>query len=392
MTNRQLSTTNPQPLTTDNKLPTTDYRLPTKKIVVTGTRGIPNIQGGIETHCEGLYPLIAAKGFDVTVFRRKTYVRDNLTSYKGVTLYDIPNIRNKSLETIVHTFCAIWIAKWKLKADIIHIHAIGPAILTPLARLLGMKVVFTHHGPDYDRAKWGKIAKFVLRIGERTGCKFANNVIVISEVIDQIIKQKYKRRDARLIFNGVPSPVLIDDINYLRELGIESRKYIFTMGRFVPEKNFHTLIRACTNLKQTEYKLVIAGDADIEDSYSRELKTLAINNGVILTGFIKHQRLHTLLSHAGLFILPSTHEGLPLSLLEAMSYQLPVIISDIPANRQIDLPDDCYFQPDDENALSGVIDKRLTHSFFPITYDLEKYNWNTIAQQTTCIYQKLIKQ
>ena len=368
------------------QLSTLNSQLSTPQVVVTGTRGIPNIQGGIETHCEELYPRMAAKGFAITVFRRKNYVSDNLTSYKGVTLYDIPDIRKKSLETIVHTLCAIWIAKWKLKAKVVHIHAIGPAILTPFARLLGMKVVFTHHGPDYDRAKWGKMAKFVLRLGERTGCRFANEVIVISEVINDIIQQKHKRFDAHLIYNGVPSPVIVNDTSYLRELGIESRKYIFTMGRFVPEKNFHTLIKAFAKLKQTEYKLVIAGDADIEDNYSKELKLLAATNGVILTSFIKGTRLQTLLSHAGLFVLPSTHEGLPIAMLEAMSYRLPVIASDIPANRRVDLSDDCYFPPDDEMALSGLLENRLNQKFLPITYDLEKYNWDTIAENTALIY------
>lgn len=127
------------------------------KIVVTGTRGIPNIMGGVETHCEELFPRIARKGFEVTVIRRKSYVRDTLSSYKGITLSDIETPRKKSLEAIVHTFRAIVRAK-RLKADIVHLHAVGPALLTPLARLLGMKVVFTHHGPDYDRDKWGMAA------------------------------------------------------------------------------------------------------------------------------------------------------------------------------------------------------------------------------------------
>jgi len=136
------------------------------KIVVVGTRGIPNILGGVETHCEELFPRIANnKDFDVTIIRRKSYVHDNLTEYNGVHLIDIKAPKSESLEALVHTFKAIIIAK-KLHADIVHIQAIGPALLTPFARLLGMKVVFTHHGPDYDRDKWGKIAKATLKLGE----------------------------------------------------------------------------------------------------------------------------------------------------------------------------------------------------------------------------------
>ena len=360
------------------------------KIVVTGTRGIPDILGGVETHCEKLFPLIAAKEFDVTIIRRGNYVHDNLSSYEGVSLYDIPNIKKKSLEAIVHTFRAIWAAKRKFHADIVHIHAIGPAILTPFARLLGMKVVFTHHGPDYDREKWGKTAKIMLRLGERMGCTFANEVIVISNVINDIIKHKYKRNNAHLIYNGTEPPVIVNDTSFLEKSGIVPRKYVFAMGRFVPEKNFHALISAFSNIDQSEYKLVIAGDADIEDDYSRDLKSLAKSNNVILTGFIKGKKLHTLLSHAALFVLPSSHEGLPISLLEAMSYNLPVLASDIPANKEIDLPSSCYFHYDKENVIMNLTEalKQWTSDKSKHEYDLAKYDWDTIAGQTANVYLK----
>ena len=374
----------PTPLST---LPTP---LSTQKVVVTGTRGIPTFQGGIETHCEELYPRLASKGFDITVIRRKNYVKDQLTSYKGISLYDLPTIPRKSFETMVHTFYAIWMARWKLKANIVHLHAIGPALLTPWARMLGLKVVFTHHGPDYNRAKWGKIAKFVLHLGERIGCRFANEVIVISTIINDCIKRKYKRLDAHLIYNGFSQPVVVDETHYLSEIGVERHKYIFAMGRFVPEKNFHTLITAFASLQQSEFKLVIAGDADIEDNYSEDLKLIAKNKGVILTGFIKETRLQTLFSHTSLFVLPSLHEGLPIVLLEAMSYCLPVIVSDIPANRSVNLPEDCYFPPNDEFALSQLLKKKLNDIPFTVSYDLAKYNWDTIAEETAVVYRKLM--
>jgi glycosyltransferase involved in cell wall biosynthesis len=360
----------------------------TFKIVVTGTRGIPNIQGGVETHCEELFPRIAAKGFDITVIRRRNYTNDRLTGYKGVTLYDMPNIRKKSLEAILHTFLAIWAARWKLHAHAVHIHAVGPAILTPFARLLGMKVVFTHHGPDYERAKWGKTAKFMLRFGERMGCMFANEVIVISGVINDLIKRKYGRKDARLIRNGVPAPAIVNNSSrYLQETGVEARKYIFAMGRFVPEKNFHLLIKAFAGLKPCEYKLVIAGDADIDDAYSRELKSFAQSAGVILTGFIKGDKLHALLAHARLFVIPSSHEGLPISLLEAMSYGLPVLASDIPANKEINLPPSCYFRYDEKSVknLSRSLADKLRDDSIP-RYDMTSYNWDRIAEQTIHVY------
>lgn len=359
------------------------------KIVVTGTRGIPHILGGVETHCEELFPRIAERGFDVTLIRRKNYVKDHLTSYKGVHLFDIPNIQKKSFEAIVHTFRAIWVAKRKFHAEILHIHAVGPALLTPFARLLGMKVVFTHHGPDYDRKKWGKTAKFMLRFGERMGCTFANEVIVISQVINNLIQQKYGRMDAHLIPNGVSIPTKTDDTSYLKALGTEANAYIFAMGRFVPEKNFHLLVKAFSDLNLPGYQLIIAGDADIEDDYSRKLKSAAAQNGVILTGFIKGEKLWTLLSHARLFVLPSSHEGLPIALLEAMSYGLPVLASDIPANQEVNLPASCYFHYDDHltsDRLAEALLRRLNDAT-QSSYDLTAYDWNRIAEQTAAVYQ-----
>ena len=159
------------------------------------------------------------------------------------------------------------------------------------------------------------------------------------------------------------------------------------MGRFVPEKNFDVLIEAFSNLKQREYKLVIAGDADIEDSYSRNLKSMAKDNNVVLTGFIKGSKLQTLLSNARLFVLPSSHEGLPISLLEAMSYELPVLASDIPANKQVNLPPQCYFHCNEnitENLHKALNDSINDNSVY--NYDLSLYNWDNIAQQTMEIY------
>jgi glycosyltransferase involved in cell wall biosynthesis len=355
------------------------------KVVVTGTRGIPHILGGVETHCEELFPRIAASGYDVTVIRRKSYVRDTLQQYEGVNLIDIGVVRKKSFEAVIHTFRAVWKAKM-LHADIVHIHAIGPAILTPVARLLRLKVVFTHHGADYERKKWGKAAKMMLKFGERMGCMFANEVIVISDVINQTVKRKYNRTDAHLIYNGVPAPRFIQSTSYLDELGIEPKKYLFAMGRFVPEKNFHHLIQAFTSLVPEGYKLVLAGDADFEDNYAKELKASAQKAGVILTGFIKGEKLQALLTHAKAFVLPSSHEGLPISLLEAMSYRLPVVASNIPANLEIGLPPACYFPVGDVRELAERLNKAIKAPAQPVNYDMKKYNWDEIAKQVIEVY------
>ena len=363
------------------------------KIVVTGTRGIPNIMGGVETHCEELFPRIAKRGFDVTVIRRTNYVKDDQKEWNGVKLVDIDSPKKKSFEAIIHTFRAINEAK-RLKADILHIHAIGPALLVPYAKMKGMKVVFTHHGSDYDRDKWGFAAKTMLKLGERMGCMFADEVVVISDVIRNLIKRKYNRTShVHLIYNGVSQPEICDYPEYFKELGIEKGKYILGMCRFVPEKNLHHLIEAYIKVKEQkpdmDIKLVLAGDTDFEDDYSRGLKEMAKKNGVILTGFIKGRKLHSLLANCRCYCLTSSHEGLPIALLEAMSYGVKVIVSDIPANLEVGLNKDDYFPVGDVNALAEKLKTVIQQPLQHIVYDMKKYDWEKIADQVAEIYRRL---
>ena len=363
------------------------------KIVVTGTRGIPNVMGGVETHCEELFPRIAEKGEDVTVIRRSNYVSDGMTEWKGVRLVTLPSPKKKSFEAIIHTFRAINKAK-KLGADILHIHAIGPALLVPYAKMRGMNVVFTHHGPDYDRDKWGFAAKTILKLGEIMGCMFADEVIVISDVIKNLIARKYGRTEhVHLIYNGVPRPDICDYPEYFEELGIEKGKYILGMCRFVPEKNLHHLVEAFASLMRKEdlgMKLVLAGDTDFEDGYSRGLKEMARKNDVVLTGFIKGQKLHSLLTNCRCYCLPSSHEGLPIALLEAMSYKVPVVVSDIPANMEVGLPKENYFPCGDVKALAEKLHEVMSKPLVSVDYDMGKYDWDKIAREVDDVYRSFL--
>lgn len=360
------------------------------KIVVTGTRGIPDIQGGVETHCEELFPRIAALGHDVTIVRRSCYVTDDnrISQYKGVKLKDVFAPRQKSLEAIVHTFLAVLEAK-KMGADILHIHAIGPSLMVPFARLLGMKVVTTNHGPDYDRKKWGRFAKMMLKAGERNGACCSTEVIVISKVIEDILLKKYNRR-SNLIFNGVTIPQKSTNTDYLQMLGVEPRKYVLAVGRFVKEKGFDLLIDAFGKSQHEGFKLVIAGDADHPDEYSEMLKAKARANGVVLTGFVKGEKLNQLFTNAALFVLPSSHEGLPISLLEAMSYNLDALVSDIPANKLPELDATDFFRCGDAESLSKAITTKLEGGCANRNYDLKNYNWDNIALQTVEVYEKAL--
>ena len=223
------------------------------------------------------------------------------------------------------------------------------------------------------------------------GTCYSNAVIVISTVIADILSTKYGRTDTDLIFNGVNRPVKSKSKSWLEKWGVADRPYIVAIGRFVKEKGFHDLIEAYAKSDlQKRYTLVIAGDTDHEDEYSRALKKQAHDTGVVLTGFIKGEKLNQLMTNASLFVMPSYHEGLPIALLEAMSYDLDVVVSDIPANRLNILEDGDFFSTGDTGALAKAMARKLSAPRTPRTYDLSAYDWDKIARQTVEVYNRVV--
>ena len=367
------------------------------KIAVLGTRGFPGVQGGVEKHCENLYPRLSKKGCEIVVLARKTYIGSNVIDYKGVRVVPLSCPKHKFLEAFLHTFYGVFVAK-KIGFDILHIHAIGPSLFVPFARILGLKVVMTNHGPDYKRKKWGRFAKLVLRLGEFLGLTFANKVIAISKNIADEIKMKY-HREVAVIPNGVIIAKILKSDNALRKYTLDIEKYILSVGRFVPEKGFHDLLDAFNEIRLDGWKLVIVGRADHEDRYSLNLKEKASKNrNIVLTGFLTGEPLQELYSHAGLFVLPSYYEGLPIVLLEAMSYGLLCLASDIPANREVvGLSEERFFKAGDVQALAGkigeFIDRPLTEEERKRQMDMvaEWYNWERIAERTLEVYRRVEK-
>ncbi len=365
------------------------------KIAVAGTRGFPGVQGGVENHCEKLYPHLVREGCDITVFTREPYVVSNADTFDGVRLVPLSCPQNKFFEAIVHTFKSVIMAK-RLGPDLLHLHAIGPSLFVPLARLLGMRVVVTNHGPDYNRKKWSWTAKEFLKFCERMGSTYANEIITIAKNISDDIKRKYGR-DSTIIPNGVDIPGIAETENALKDFDLQKHKYILAVGRFVPEKGFDDLLDAFNRGSYGEWKLVIVGDSDHEDKYSRALKIKAgMHGNIVLTGFLTGLPLHELYSHAGLFVLPSYHEGLPIVLLEAMSYGLSCIASDIPANKNVELDEERFFETGDIKALSAKIgdfinrpwdDRSRTEQIDMVA---EKNNWKKIAIETMRVYKSII--
>jgi glycosyltransferase involved in cell wall biosynthesis len=363
-----------------------------------GFRGFPHVQGGVETHAEHICPLLVELDCDVSVITRSNYHDKTLgDSWRGVTFHPLWSPRSKGLEAILHTLIGVLYAGLIRRPDVLHIQAIGPAIMTPLARLLGLKVVITHHGPDYDRQKWGRLAKFILQMGERFGSRHSNQRIVISKVIRNLVQNKHAKNSV-LIPNGVEIPELLDNADNLTQFGLNTGKYIVLVSRIVPEKRHLDLIAAFDLAELSDWKLVIVGASDHPDAYTRQvLETAEKTANIVFTGFQSGQVLKELYTHAALFVLPSSHEGLPIALLEALSYGLPVIASDIPANLEVELPEEHYFPLGNVEVLSA---KLRYFAVRPLTLEerekrriwvAERYNWRDIARNTLEVYRDVCR-
>jgi glycosyltransferase involved in cell wall biosynthesis len=362
------------------------------KVCVIGTRGFPYVQGGVERHCEILYPIIVRKGHSAYVFRKRPYINKRNTSqiFQGVKFCDLWTTRRKSLETIIHSFLASLVCFYK-RPDIVHIHNVGPSLVMPLLKLWRLNTVVTYHSANYEHSKWGCFAKKMLKLGEAFMIRWADKVVFVAK--DRYDSTKCRKKIH--IPNGVNIVQPTSSHDFLSKVGVFPGRYILAVGRFTPEKGLHDLIKAFKCMNST-YKLVIAGDADHETEYSKNLRQMARDDRIILAGYITGEPLNQLYSHACLFVLPSYHEGMPIVLLEAMSYGLPVLVSDIPANKEIELPDERYFRCGDVDDLKDRMVVLLENSLSEKERQdirkqiVEKYNWDKIAEQTIKVYEEVL--
>jgi glycosyltransferase involved in cell wall biosynthesis len=357
--------------------------------MVLGIRGIPNIQGGVETHAEQLYLRLAALGCKVEALVRTPFVPRGQRSFGPIRIRRLWAPRRAGVEALVHSVIGVLYAGFA-RPDILHIHGIGPAIVTPIARLLGLRVVVTHHGRDYEREKWGAFARWVLRLGERFGTRKSHACIAISKAIADLVLAQYGR-ESYLIPNGAVAVEPRADIQHVRRFGLEAARYFLQVSRMVPEKRQLDLIRAYASAQPNGWKLVLVGALD-NDGYSQKVSAAGGDAGVVLTGYLSGESLQQIYSHAGAFVLPSSHEGLPIAMLEALSYGLPVLASDIPANVEVGLDSSDYFPLGDTVALSRGL-TRLAET--PLNesdraarrrWTAQKYDWDRIAEQTLEVY------
>lgn len=355
------------------------------KLSVIGLRGFPMVEGGVEKHCESLYPRLD-KDIEITVYRRKPYVKTN-GNYEHISFVDLPSTKIKGFEPFFHSFIASIDALIK-KPNVVHYHNIGPALFSPIVKLRHIRVVLTYHSPNYEHDKWGYCARKLLLFAEKVALKTADKIIFVNKFQMEKYEEDIRRKSIYLP-NGINDLPVSLSTNFLDEIGVEPEKYILSVGRITKEKGFDTLIKAYKVADKNDFKLVIAGGVEFESGYMNELKKLSINENVIFTGFTYGENLYQLYKNASLFVLASRNEGFPLVLLEAMKYGLDVLVSDIPATHLVTLDSVDYFKCGDAEELSEKISKKIKTTK-KREYNLTDYDWDEIAKKVSMLFRMVI--
>lgn len=371
------------------------------KVAMIGHKHVPSREGGVEIVVEELSTRMAKKGIDVTCYNRsgkhaldKKQEVENIKEYKGVKLKKVLTIDKKGLAAMTSSFFGS-IRILFSKNNVVHFHAEGPSAMIPIIKFFSKKrIVVTIHGLDWQRAKWGGFATKYIKFGEKMAVKYSDEIIVLSENVQKYFKEKYNR-DTNFIPNGVNEPE-IKEANIIKEkFDLNKDNYILFLGRIVPEKGIHYLIDAYKQI-YTDKKLVIAGGASDTSSYYQELIENSKNNEkIIFTGFVQGQELEELYSNAYIYVLPSDLEGMPLSLLEAMSYKNCCLTSDIPECQTVmgekgitfkksnvkELKEKLQYLVDNVDVVNGYKNKSQE-------YVLRKYNWDEVLDKTLKLYKK----
>lgn len=371
------------------------------KISMIGHKRIPSREGGVEIVVEELSTRMVKLGHEVTCYNRggkhvldKKQKVDNIKKYKGVKLKKVLTIDKKGLAAMTSSFFGTLKILFS-NVDVVHYHAEGPCVMIPIIKWLSRKkVIVTIHGLDWQRAKWGGFATKYIKFGEKIAVKYADEIIVLSKNVQKYFKDTYGR-NTTFISNGVNEPEILENKIITEKYGLKKDDYILFLGRIVPEKGIHYLIDAFNELNTTK-KLVIAGGASDTNTYYLELKEKAKNNSnIIFTGFVQGEELQELYSNAYIYCLPSDVEGMPLSLLEAMSYGNCCLTSDIDECSEVLQDKGVTFKKSNVKDLSKILQELLNNKLkvqeFKTNaqkYVLNNYNWDYIVDETLNIYGK----
>ena len=367
-----------------------------------GHKRMPSREGGVEIVVEELSTRMVALGHEVTVYNRRgghvsgdKYTQDQVDIYKGVRIISVSTFDKKGVAAITASFSAA-VRAMKSDYDVVHFHAEGPCMWCFLPKLAHKKVIATIHGLDHKRAKWGFFGKISILMGERAAVKHADEIIVLSRGVQKYFKDTYNRETV-LIPNGITRPELRDASDITEKWGLKKDEYILFLGRLVPEKGAHYLIKAYRQI-QTDKKLVIAGGVSDSLEYLKELKTLVdnlnLNDRVIFTDFVCGDVLSELYSNAYIYVLPSDLEGMPLSLLEAMSYGNCCVTSDIEECTSV-IEDKGYsFAKGNIPELAALLNRLNSNpeSVYEkkaqaADYIVNKYNWDDVVRRTLELYE-----
>ncbi len=361
------------------------------RVAVIGSRGMPGVPGGIERHVEELYPRLARLGVDITVYARRPYIPRSC-EVDGVHVVSLPAFGGRNGEALTHTALSVVHAS-RGDFDLVHMHAIGPGVLLPLARLLRLRpAVLTFHSFDYRRSKWGPAARAFLRLCEQVSIRSADSIIAVSSAGTNYITQRY-HRSVRHIPNGPGGLVHRAPGQTLARLGLSPGGYLLAVGRLSPEKCLEDLIAAHAEVVP-DLHLVLVGDTSFTDDYIARLRALAGPN-VMFPGYLRGAALEELYSSALIFAIPSEIEGVSLSLLEAMALGCPIAASDIPGNREAlgDPPAGLTFPARDSRALGEVLhqlvgDESLRASLAEAAAlrVRQVFDWDAIAAATLEVY------
>ncbi|HWG75609.1 MAG TPA: glycosyltransferase family 4 protein [Steroidobacteraceae bacterium] len=361
------------------------------RIMVTGLRGIPHVQGGVETHAAELYARLAKLGAEVTVIGRKSHRPRNIGDHwNGIRLHWLWSPGGRGFEAAIHTILAVLCAGIR-RPDVLHIHAVGPSIAVPLAKILGLRVVVTHHGQDYLREKWRGPEKALIRLGELFAVRFSDALISVSSSVQAALRAQHGR-EATWIPNGVSAQPMPAGNALLDKYQLTRQHYVVQVSRLVPEKRQLDLIHAFRAAQLPGWKLVLVGGAPASDPYAAAVHALAAgDDSIVCTGTLAAPEAHELLAGAGAFVLPSSHEGLPIALLEAIAYGVPSLASDIPGNREIGLDAEGYFAVGDTETLAARLrtlassaDARAT-AVSRYAEIRSRFDWDEIAQSTIAV-------
>lgn len=370
------------------------------RIAMIGQKGMPATYGGIERHVEELSSRLAALGHHVTVYCRRSYGAVPLDSYRGVRLRHTATLPSKHLDALVHAATST-VAAMRDRPDIVHYHGLGPALLSPLPRYLSRtRVVLTAHGLDHQRAKWGLLARAALGAGYWLGGHVPHARVAVSRGLAAHLAARFPG-PVRYIPNGVVTPEPIPARQITSRFGLTAGGYLLLVGRLVPEKSADLLIRAFRRVP-TELRLAIVGGSAFTDDFVERLRAEAAgDHRIVFTGFAYGDLLAELYSNAAGFVQPSRLEGLPLTLLEAASYGLPVVASDIPPHQEVLRADG----PGRRLFRDGVEDD-LVRALCLLLADLHReregaqtlrervameYRWDTAAWELDRLYQDLVR-